>query len=105
MDGVLFQAGICQGVDPDSARVLEDLLKPVEFRREQVIFAEGQAGDLLYVLTEGKVRVWHTGPDGRENTLTVAGPPDMVGSLATPGRAWRRPPRSPTSPGGWRRRC
>ena len=82
MEGVLFQAGICQGVDPDSARALEGLLKPVEFRREAVLFAQGWPGDLLYVLTEGKVRVCHTAPDGRENTLMVAGPPDMVGSLA-----------------------
>lgn len=82
MDDVLFQAGICQGVDPDSARVLEGLLKPVEFRREALLYAEGQPGDLLYVLTEGKVRVCHTEPDGRENTLMVAGPSDMVGSLA-----------------------
>lgn len=82
MDDVLFQAGICQGVDPDSARVLEGLLKPVEFRREALLYAEGQPGDLLYVLTEGKVRICHTEPDGRENTLMVAGPSDMVGSLA-----------------------
>lgn len=82
MNEMLFQAGICQGVEPEAAEVLDALLVPVEFARGEVIFAEGEPGDRLYVVTAGKVKIGRTSPDGRESVLMVAGPPDMIGSLA-----------------------
>ena len=46
------------------------------------IFIEGEAGDRLYLIVEGKVKVGRCTSDGRENLLAVMGPADMVGELA-----------------------
>jgi CRP/FNR family transcriptional regulator len=36
----------------------------------------------LYVVTDGKVKVFRTSPDGRENMLAVLGPGEMFGELS-----------------------
>jgi len=79
---ILFQAGICQGIDPAAAEVLDALLVPVGFTPGQVIFAEGEPGDRLYIVIAGKMKIGRTSPDGRESVLMVAGPSDMIGALA-----------------------
>ena len=82
MDEVLIRAGIFQGVEPYAADALAQALEPAEFSRGQVIFAEGEPGDRLYIVGSGKVKVGRKSPDGRENLLMVAGPSDMFGELS-----------------------
>ena len=82
MDEVLIRAGIFQGVEPHAAEVLAQALEPAEFSRGAVIFAEGEPGDRLYILSAGKVKIGRKSPDGRENLLMVAGPSDMFGELS-----------------------
>ena len=82
MDEVLIRAGIFQGVEPYAADALAQALEPAEFSRGQVIFAEGEPGDRLYIVGTGKVKVGRKSPDGRENLLMVAGPSDMFGELS-----------------------
>lgn len=82
MNEILFQAGICQGVETESAKVLDSLLVRVEIPSGGVIFAEGEPGDRLYIVTAGKVKVGRTSADARELVLMIAGPSDMIGSLA-----------------------
>src|SRR5437764_88871 len=52
------------------------------FRRGDIVFAEGDPGDALYVVSEGKVKIFRTSPDGRENMLAVLGPGEMFGELS-----------------------
>jgi CRP/FNR family transcriptional regulator, cyclic AMP receptor protein len=82
VDEVLIRAGIFQGVEPFAADALAQALEPAEFSRGQVIFAEGEPGDRLYIVGTGKVKVGRKSPDGRENLLMVAGPSDMFGELS-----------------------
>jgi len=51
------------------------------------VFREDMPGDALYVVVNGHVRIAMTGPDGREQTLSVLGPDEFFGevSLLTPG--------------------
>lgn len=46
------------------------------------LFAEGDLGDCLYLVINGKVKLTRTAPDGRENLVSVHGPGDMFGELA-----------------------
>ncbi|MBE5477872.1 hypothetical protein E3G68_005205 [Mycobacteroides abscessus] len=82
MNEVLAQAGIFQGVSPAAVAVLSAQLEPVTFPRVHKIFHEGDAGDRLYIIVEGKVKIGRCTSDGRENLLAVMGPADMVGELS-----------------------
>ena len=54
----------------------------VRLPRGQSLFDEGDPGDRLYVVTEGKVKLGRTAGDGRENLLAVMGPGEMFGELS-----------------------
>ncbi|HEX4251325.1 MAG TPA: Crp/Fnr family transcriptional regulator [Pseudonocardia sp.] len=82
MDEVLLRAGIFQGVEPSAVEALSGELEPVDFPRGHVIFNEGEQGDRLYIIANGKVKIGRKSPDGRENLLAVFGPSDMFGELS-----------------------
>jgi CRP-like cAMP-binding protein len=82
VDATLANAGIFQGVDPQAAEALSSALETVEYPRGSSIFAEGELGDRLYIIMDGKVKVGRHSPDGRENLLAVMGPADMFGELS-----------------------
>jgi len=51
-------------------------------RRGEILFNEGDEGDQLYVVTDGKIKLGLTSPDGRENLLAILGPGQMFGELS-----------------------
>jgi CRP-like cAMP-binding protein len=82
VDEVLLRAGIFQGVEPGAAEALAGELETVDFPRGHVIFSEGEQGDRLYIIANGKVKIGRKSPDGRENLLAVFSPSDMFGELS-----------------------
>ncbi|WJY67128.1 CRP-like cAMP-activated global transcriptional regulator GlxR [Corynebacterium auris] len=85
MEGVqetLARAGIFQGVEPAAVSALIGEMETVNFARGTTIFDEGEPGDRLYILIDGKVKLARHAPDGRENLLSVMGPSDMFGELS-----------------------
>jgi CRP/FNR family transcriptional regulator len=46
------------------------------------VFQEGDTGDRLFIVLDGKVKISRTASDGRENLLTVLGPSEMFGELS-----------------------
>jgi CRP/FNR family transcriptional regulator, cyclic AMP receptor protein len=50
--------------------------------RGDVLFREGDRGDRLYVIGEGKIKLGLTSNDGRENLLAILGPGEMFGELS-----------------------
>ena len=69
-------------VEPSAVSALIEQLRPVDFPRGHTIFAEGEPGDRLYIIVSGKIKIARRSPDGRENLLTIMGPPDMFGELS-----------------------
>jgi len=51
-------------------------------RRGEKLFVEGEPGDAVYLLLKGKVKIFRTSPDGRENLLIVMGPGEVFGELS-----------------------
>jgi CRP/FNR family cyclic AMP-dependent transcriptional regulator len=82
MDQSVTRAAILQRMEPEMVAAVTERLLPAEFLPGQLIFAEGEPGDRLYVIESGKVKISHRAPDGRENLQTVLGPPEMFGELA-----------------------
>ena len=82
VQAILARAGIFQGVDPDAVAALIADMETVTFPRGTTIFDEGEPGDRLYIIVDGKVKLARHAPDGRENLLSVMGPSDMFGELS-----------------------
>src|SRR4051812_6160838 len=57
-------------------------MSETKLRRGEVLFHEGDRGDRLYVITDGKVKLGRTSADGRENLLAIQGPGQMFGELS-----------------------
>lgn len=50
-------------------------------RRGEILFEEGDLGDRLYIVTEGKIKLGHSSSDGRESLLAILGPGEIIGEL------------------------
>ena len=79
---VLRRAPLFEGLDEDSARALRRQMSDVKLTRGEHLFLEGQDGDRLYVVLEGKIKLTRAAADGRENLLSVLGPGEMFGELS-----------------------
>ena len=82
MDEVLLQAPLFAALDPEGAASLRASLTEIEVTKGDVLFAEGEPGDRMYVILEGKVKLGQTSGDGRESLLAVLGPGEMFGELS-----------------------
>nr|WP_245681850.1 MULTISPECIES: Crp/Fnr family transcriptional regulator [Actinomadura] len=69
-------------MDEQGAKALRANVTEVRLARGQTLFNEGETGDRLYVVLEGKIKLTRTAPDGRENLLSVLGPSEMFGELS-----------------------
>ena len=76
---VLRQAPLFSALDDEAATALRASMTDTRLRRGEVLFHEGDSGDRLYIVTEGKVKLGRTSSDGRENLLAILGPGQMFG--------------------------
>src|SRR5207237_10257563 len=58
------------------------LLKEQKFAENELIFAEGEPGDALYIVLHGRVRIASTDHFGRERVLAFYGPGEFLGVMA-----------------------
>ncbi|HET7328118.1 MAG TPA: Crp/Fnr family transcriptional regulator [Nocardioidaceae bacterium] len=79
---VLRQTPLFSGLDDEAAAALRASMATSHFRRGDVVFREGDAGDRLYVVIDGKIKLGRSSTDGRENLLAVLGPGQMFGELS-----------------------
>ena len=79
---VLAGAPLFAALEPDAATALRSCMTEVTVDRGRTLFNEGDPGDRLYVVTEGKIKLGRTAPDGRENLLAILGPGEMFGELS-----------------------
>lgn len=81
-EDVVRQAPLFAALDDEAAEALQATMTRVELGRSDVLFHEGDPGDRLYVIVEGKVKLGRTSGDGRENLLAILGPGEMFGELS-----------------------
>ena len=79
---VLRQAPLFSALDDEAAASLRTSLSTIRLRRGEVLFHEGDTGDKLYIVADGKVKLGRTSSDGRENLLAILGPGQMFGELS-----------------------
>ena len=76
------KAPLFTALDDASAASLRASMSGVKLSRGQTLFKEGDAGDRLFVIVDGKLKLGTTSNDGRENLLSILGPGDMFGELS-----------------------
>jgi CRP-like cAMP-binding protein len=81
-DDLLRQTPLFSGLDDEAADSLRSQLSETRLRRGETLFREGDSGDRLYVVLEGKIKLGRSSPDGRENLMAVLGPGQMFGELS-----------------------
>ncbi|MGA8850703.1 MAG: Crp/Fnr family transcriptional regulator, partial [Aeromicrobium sp.] len=81
-DEILRQAPLFAGLDDDAAGTLAASMSDGGLRRGEILFHEGDEGDQLYIVIDGKIKLGRTSPDGRENLLAILGPGQMFGELS-----------------------
>jgi CRP-like cAMP-binding protein len=79
---VVRRAPLFAALDDEAAAALIDTMSPSHLERGDVLFHEGDQGDRLYVIGEGKIKLGRTSVDGRENLLAILGPGEMFGELS-----------------------
>lgn len=82
MEDVLSRAPMFAALDPEAAAALQASMEPLSLGKGQILFHEGERGDRLYVITDGKMKLGHTSTDGRESLLAVLGPAELLGELS-----------------------
>ena len=81
-EGVLRRAPLFDALDEEDARALRRQMAEVKLSRGEHLFMEGDDGDSLYVVIDGKMKLTRAAADGRENLLSVIGPGEMFGELS-----------------------
>ncbi|WP_018248444.1 Crp/Fnr family transcriptional regulator [Orenia marismortui] len=64
---------------------LEEIKKIVTkkvYKKNEIIFLEGDLGDSIYLVLDGLIKVFRTGSTGREKTLSLLGRGDFFGEMA-----------------------
>ena len=82
MDDVLMQAPLFSALDPEAAAALRASTTVVRLAKGDTLFHEGEPGDSLYVVEEGKLKLKTTSSDGRDTLLAVIGAGEMIGELS-----------------------
>lgn len=77
-----MRAPLFAALDVEAAAALKSSMDERRLLKGEVLFGEGDSGDRLYVVTEGKVKLSHSSGDGRETLLAVMGEGEMFGELS-----------------------
>ena len=79
---VVRNAPLFTALDEAAAASLRASMDSVKFAKGSILFKEGDEGDHLYVIIDGKLKLGTSSGDGRENLLSILGPGEMFGELS-----------------------
>ncbi|MFQ5420428.1 MAG: Crp/Fnr family transcriptional regulator [Anaerolineae bacterium] len=79
----LKQTPMFAEINDSQLRLIMQDVQTRQFKTGQIIFHEGDAGDVLYLVRSGQVRIYINGVDGSETSVILCGRPgDIFGELA-----------------------
>lgn len=67
--------------DRELETILDDL-RVREYRRDDIIFRQGDESRELYIVFKGKLRIYKVSPAGNETSIAIFGPGDIIGEMA-----------------------
>jgi signal transduction histidine kinase len=78
----LAQNRLFEGVEPDVLDEIAPDVQLVQLNAGEIIFREGDPGNLLYLVGEGSVKISRSGQGGRQETLGFVQPGNFFGEMA-----------------------
>src|SRR5436190_6146949 len=78
----LRQVPLFGSLDDEAAKKLCELLETLDCKTGSFLFRAGDAGDAMYIIEHGKVRICVQAADGHQVTLTELGRGDFFGEMA-----------------------
>jgi CRP/FNR family transcriptional regulator, cyclic AMP receptor protein len=78
----LARTPLFAALDEEAAQALRASMTPLTVDKGDVLFREGEPGDRLFVVVDGKIKLGASSSDGRETLLAVLGPAEMFGELS-----------------------
>ena len=80
--GLLARAPLF-GTFPHEALIASaERFREVRFRKDEMLFARGDAGNHLYIVADGQIRLAISTSEGRELSFQIVGPGDLFGEIA-----------------------
>ena len=79
---VVRRAPLFTALDEAAAISLRASMDTVKIAKGSILFKEGDDGEHLSVIIDGKLKLGTSSGDGRENLLSILGPGDMFGELS-----------------------
>jgi CRP/FNR family cyclic AMP-dependent transcriptional regulator len=79
---VVRRAPLFTALDEAAALSLRASMDTVKIAKGSILFKEGDDGEHLYVIVDGKLKLGTSSGDGRENLLSILGPGEMFGELS-----------------------
>jgi CRP-like cAMP-binding protein len=79
---VVRRAPLFTALDEAAAVSLRASMDSVKIAKGSILFKEGDDGEHLYVIVDGKLKLGTSSGDGRENLLSILGPGEMFGELS-----------------------
>lgn len=58
------------------------VMKSISYKKGEVLYREGDTSNVLYVVSNGKIRIYRLSESGKEQLLRILNPGDFTGELA-----------------------
>ena len=79
---IVRKAPLFSALDDEAEKTLRASMIEIKVPKGKTLFKEGEPGDRLYVVLDGKLKLGTSSGDGRENLLNILGPSEMFGELS-----------------------
>ncbi len=77
-----MQSPLFSALDAEAAAALRASLTESLVAKGDTLFREGEPGDKMFMILDGKVKLGQSSADGRESLLAVMGPGEIFGELS-----------------------
>lgn len=82
MERALADSALFSGLTDKDLTVIRNAGRKRSLEAEAFLFMEGDPADHFFLVLSGKVKVYKTAPDGKEQILLLAGPGESIGEAA-----------------------
>ncbi len=79
---LLSMVDILEPLSREEIKELSHRIPDTYVKRGQVFYTPNETSEKLFMLKQGRVRIYRVGPDGREITLTVVSPGTVFGEMS-----------------------
>ncbi len=80
--GFLQSVPLFQGLTHEELKFLAEEAQERIFEAAETMFYQGELGYTCHIITQGKVRIYVVGEDGRELSVCILGPGEIIGEMA-----------------------